>query len=382
MEGSPRAQRLLRLAGWLTWSLSGLPLLLKPWEQPGYFLVRRHILWLVAFLLFGLAYGLTSWSHGPIRTRWRIWAPLAVQTGLALLMIQLVCTGHEGALLAIVALQLGWLLPLAAALIWFALQSVLMGWIVASHSPAWAFTFLMVTYLSIEALALFSAYFGASEARARLSLERLNAELQATRELLAETSRMAERQRISHELHDTLGHYLTALSLNLEVASHLAAGKALQSIQKAQSLAELMLGEVREVVSTLRGEKPIDLARALRTLVQLVPRPVIHLSLPDDFEIQDPLRAHTLLRCIQEIITNTVKHSGARNLWIDLIKTADGVEVHARDDGQGAEEAQPGQGLSGMRKRFEQLGGRFETESQLYQGFRVNAWIPLTGVSS
>ena len=59
----------------------------------------------------------------------------------------------------------------------------------------------------------------------------------ATRALLADSARVNERTRISRELHDLLGHHLTALSLNLEVAGHLSEGRAKEHVQQAHTLA-------------------------------------------------------------------------------------------------------------------------------------------------
>jgi signal transduction histidine kinase len=88
---------------------------------------------------------------------------------------------------------------------------------------------------------------------------RLNSELRATRALLAESTRIAERMRIARELHDLIGHHLTALSLNLEVASHLSNEAASEHVRKAQSTARLLLADVREAVSELRQDDAIDL---------------------------------------------------------------------------------------------------------------------------
>jgi signal transduction histidine kinase len=93
-----------------------------------------------------------------------------------------------------------------------------------------------------------------------------NAELRATRALLAESARVNERTRISRELHDLLGHHLTALSLNLEVAGHLSEGRVKEHVQQAHTLARLLLTDVREAVSQLREGGAIDLGAALRPL--------------------------------------------------------------------------------------------------------------------
>src|SRR5260221_4533836 len=158
-------------------------------------------------------------------------------------------------------------MSLRYALLWAVIQAVLMGAILALGWPLASIPSLMATYVAFQVLALFSCFLAASEAGARSELARVNRELRATGELLANTSRMAERERISRELHDALGHHLTALSLNLEAASHMARDNTLVQIQRAQSVTKLLLSDLRDVVSALRGEDPIELAQALRTLV-------------------------------------------------------------------------------------------------------------------
>ena len=109
------------------------------------------------------------------------------------------------------------------------------------------------------------------QAEARDEQRRLNAELRATRVLLAESARVNERTRISRELHDLLGHHLTALSLNLEVAGHLTEGRAQEHVKQAHTLARLLLTDVREAVSQLREGDAIDLGAALLLLAEHVP---------------------------------------------------------------------------------------------------------------
>lgn len=340
---------------------------------------ERHWLWLACFFGFGITFGLTTWTVWPEKPKPRQLAALAVQTLTPLMMILLVCSGHEGSLLVIVAAQLGWLLPLRQAMTWMTIQAVLMGTILAFSRSASVSLFLMSTYVGTQILALFGCFLAASEASLRSDLANANTELRATGELLANTGRLAERERISRELHDTLGHHLSALSLNLEAARHLTQDDALVQIQRAQAVTKLLLSDVRGVVTTLRGEDPIGLVHALKTLVEGVPTPQIHLLIPEELAVSDPVHAHTLLRCVQEIVTNTVRHAAASNLWIKLTSTENGVVIHARDDGRGAKQVFPGHGLIGMRERLEHVGGTLEIETQPAKGFRVNAWMPLSG---
>jgi signal transduction histidine kinase len=254
-----------------------------------------------------------------------------------------------------------------------------MGAILTVGWPLASILSLMATYVAFQVLALFSCFLAASEAGARSELARVNRELRATGELLANTSRMAERERISRELHDALGHHLTALSLNLEAASHMARDNALVQIQRAQSVTKLLLSDVRDVVGALRSEDSIGLTQALRTLVAGVPAPQIHLLMADNLAIDDPMRAHTVLRCVQEIITNVIRHAAARNLWIELTLKDGGIAIRARDDGRGAKEVRPGHGLTGMRERLEQVGGTLQIETQPAKGFCLEAWMPVSG---
>jgi len=313
-EMSPQARGLLRVAGFLVWFLAGLPLFVHVVQVPELLHQTRYICWLSCYFAFGATFGLTRWDTGSRGTRRLQLGLLAIQAATALVMIVLVCSGHEGALLVLVAAQLGWFMSLRHALLWVATQAVLMG-IVLTFGGRSTLS-LMSTYVGFQVLALFSCFLAASEASARAGLARANNELRATGELLANTSRLTERERISRELHDTLGHHLTALSLNLEAASHLAGDNALVQIQRAQSITKLLLSDLRGVVSALRGEDPIGLAQALRTLVAGVAAPQIHLVISEDLAIDDPTRAHTVLRCVQEIITNAIRHAGANNLWI------------------------------------------------------------------
>jgi signal transduction histidine kinase len=99
---------------------------------------------------------------------------------------------------------------------------------------------------------------------------------------------------------------------------------------------------------------------------------------PDDLRLDDPERAHALLRCAQEVLTNAVRHAGARNVWLELAGGPEGLELRARDDGRGAEAVRSGNGLNGMRERLEALGGRLAVESGPGRGFQVTAWLPIS----
>jgi signal transduction histidine kinase len=190
---------------------------------------------------------------------------------------------------------------------------------------------------------------------------------------------MAERLRIAQELHDALGHRLTALSLNLEAALQRTEGPAHASVETAQTLARQLLGDVRDIVAQSRARDGVNLAEALRELVDSLPRPRIHLDVADDLRIADPERAHILLRCTQEIVTNAARHSGADNLWITIKSDGEAFSIQAHDDGRGSASAAGGFGIPGMRERVEKAGGQVHIATEPGRGFDVTALLPVRG---
>jgi signal transduction histidine kinase len=106
----------------------------------------------------------------------------------------------------------------------------------------------------------------------------------------------------------------------------------------------------------------------------------IHLESPETIPVDDA-RAHALLRCVQEIVTNAVRHAQARNLWIAIELTADGVTIRGRDDGRGAPTLAWGHGLTGMRERFEAHAGRVEVHTRAGHGFEVHGFLPTQAAS-
>ncbi len=345
-------------------------------------------LWLGCYIVFGIVYWYLTRDLGarertPLRSGVQI-TLLVVLNLMAVAIGWFSQSGISALLLAVVAVVLPWLLPLRVGIAWMVLQNFSLVPVFASiREPAFSLSdaFLQSSlYSGFIVLAFVTALVTKQQVEAREEQRRLNAELRATRALLAESSRLGERMRISRELHDLMGHHLTALSLNLEVASHLVQGQAQTHVLQAQSVAKLLLGDVREVVSQLREGDSIDLTQALRNLVEGVPGLQIHLDLPAQFGIEDPRRAQVLLRCAQEIITNTVRHAQARNLWLSFeLDPRRQMIIHARDDGRGASELVQGNGLSGMRERLAQFGGRVDIKTHAGRGFALDALLPLEG---
>lgn len=388
-----REGRWLNVAAIVTWLICGLSQAVA--IAQGVFGGWPAAVWGTAYVLYGVALLVLLGLVGTGLRRGR-YSPLlfiTVQIVAALIVITLSLqyrygTNSTPALLVIIAATLPYLSPstvpsaqvtLTPAWIWSIIATLILinTAIIFSIDPRWiaAITFGL-TMGGFMLFAAASSFLVRSEAAARQALAAVNAELLSTRALLAETSRVEERLRISRDLHDTLGHHLTALSLQLDVASRLSEEPAADHIRQAHAIARLLLSDVRDVVSRLRESRQPDLAQSIRALVVEDSGLAIHLDLPDTLSVDDRSRAETLIRCVQEIVTNTSRHAQARNLWIRIEARPDGIVLHARDDGRGAEAVVVGNGLTGMRERFEQYAGHIEFTAGRGTGFEIRGFLP------
>ena len=376
-----RSFRWLDVAAVVTWVACGLwPLSAA---LAGRFAAAPALAYLIVFLINGatLIAILTLPRRLPLAPRWYVLL-LVVQsvtavTLNALTAIYLRGTGVGIGFLVIVAAALPYFFTAPTTWIWIIVQTIGMGAFVWTDlGEIQGITFALAT-IGFQVFAASSSMLAISEGRARRKLAQANAELSATRELLAESSRTSERLRISRDLHDTLGHHLAALSLQLDVASRLTVGKAAEHVQQAHAITRLLLSDVRDVVSSLRESSKVNLVDAIRALAIQPIDAHVHLDLPEALIVEDSARAETLLRAVQEVLTNTARHACARNLWIQLETSDGGIMVNARDDGQGTSVVSWGNGLTGMKERFEDHGGGVEVKSSADGGFELRAFLPL-----
>lgn len=369
----------LRYVSTLIWLLMAIPLLFIPLLMPEAPEPHRVAGWWSGSALFLLA----LWHPViPQQREGAFWKRIAVLLIMSVAAFAVSYFTHSalGSMLAmLVAALLPWLLPLVIGIGWIFFLSVLFSvWIIFVPEGTWlGLLVYLLMNLGLTSFPFIASLLALKQVRARAELRRVNSELLATQALLTENTRIAERVRISRDLHDLVGHHLTALSLNLEVASHVAEGKAREHVEQAGSIARLLLADVREVVSDMRSNDQVDLRAALATLADGVPELDIHLEIPDELSTTDPCRAQILLRCAQEVITNTVRHAQASNLWICLTSGPDGLVLRARDDGRGSPDLHPGNGINGMRERLRELGGRLDIATRPGAGFQIKAWLPL-----
>ena len=330
-------------------------------------------LWIVAFAIFGAA--ALGAMVPKLRPRVR-WVLLGVQVAAVVAMAGFAQWAMMSVFLIITAWQVAMATTPVKALSWVAVQMLAVTTTLALV-PNPDICWVLAKSFGLQLLLVFTAYALRWESEAARALAQTNRELRSTQAIIADTVRDAERLRISRELHDAWGHELTALGLQLEIASHLTGpGEANDHVIQAKGLARELLAKVRNVVATLREAEQFDLKEALEALAQSVPTPAIHVEIAADMSV-GPDQAHALVRCAQEAVTSAVNDSEAANLWLHVTPDGEGVRLVARNDGRARPTASfPGSGLLGMRERVERLGGRLAVRTGAGFGLAVDAWLP------
>jgi len=230
-----------------------------------------------------------------------------------------------------------------------------------------------------------------NERQARGEVERLAAELgeanRKLREYAAQVEELAtakERNRLAREIHDSLGHYLTVINVQIEAARAVMESdrpRSLDALRKAQSLAQEGLADVRRSVAALRTPptESHPLPEAVATLAEECRAAGIatDLVVTGDARPLAPQAELTLYRAAQEGLTNVRKHAQASHAKLTLDYSGSRtVRLEVQDDGVGATETNGGFGLLGVRERTQLLGGEFHVRTAPGQGFILEVELP------
>lgn len=249
-----------------------------------------------------------------------------------------------------------------------------------------AFSFAVLFTLVFSLLAVHSE-------RARSEVQRLATELEAANHQLREYAVQAEelavtreRNRIARDIHDSLGHYLTVVNVQLEAARALESSNPVQAraaIAKAQAFTQEGLQDIRRSLASLRAS-PLDDKSLTDSLQELVSTSN-GAGLSAEYELQGtprPLASPaelSLYRAVQEGLTNARKHAQAGRVRVILnFQAVDKTSVIVQDNGLGAalEKASGGFGLLGLRERAHLLGGTVQVESRPNAGFTLKLEVP------
>lgn len=287
--------------------------------------------------------------------------------------------------------------PLWSAVLW------------AVYGYHWGFSGMIVSALLFWTFNLFALVMVTTtikEKNTRETVETINRELVSTQHLLSQAAEQAERVRIARNIHDLLGHHLTALTINLQVAgrqldqldTNNEQAKQKQtikdSIEQCHSLSKLLLSDVREAVSDIRDKSSIRLESAIKAISDRLPSIDITVDYPDNISIEDVTLADVLIKCIQESFTNSLKHGKASEVNVSFSQHSNHVQVaiqdngnhtqnkqlvankHVRDGLQKDIEIQRGNGLTGIEERLALVDGKAEFQRN-EKGFLTMLSVPV-----
>lgn len=236
-----------------------------------------------------------------------------------------------------------------------------------------------------------------AERHSREKLAVANRRLQRYALRIKDQAALEERNRIARDIHDSLGHSLTALNIQLEGAQklwQLQPHKAQTMLAEAKRLGSTALQQVRQSVSTMRsgllngkalaGAMAADLPAAIAALIEESYRttgifPDCQISLP--YPLPDEIQT-AVYRITQEALTNISKHAKATEVRIDLRTTATRLVLRIEDNGRGfpVNQNTTGFGIQGMRERTAALGGHFKLVSRAGAGCQIRVSIPVEQV--
>ncbi|OKP90461.1 hypothetical protein A3844_05365 [Paenibacillus helianthi] len=198
---------------------------------------------------------------------------------------------------------------------------------------------------------------------------------------------LEERSRIARDIHDSIGHRLTSVIVQMQAmpyAMRTDEENASLILKNVLDVTRGCLQEVRSIVHNMESNETGTGGVSLRSLVQHTASfsPLqIQLEMSEEAEKESwPLDITVVLyRCLQEAITNTIRHAYANRVCISVKQSEHEVVLHYRDDGILTPDSvwQEGFGLSGVRTRCKDMGGHCHIQAQEPQGIAIDIQLPL-----
>jgi len=216
------------------------------------------------------------------------------------------------------------------------------------------------------------------------SIQIKNNTLEQYAKRIEELTIIEERNRVSQDLHDTVGHIFTSVITSLDALPYLIREnreEAEQYIKEISNLARKGLDDVRHTIHQL---SPIEENQSLSEMFTYIIEDFNkHTGTKVDFQIQGSEREigerikYTLTRCLQESLTNAKRHGLANQIMIHIHFLCENIVLKIKDNGIGSKKIKPGFGLNSMNDRLTSIGGSFQILSKLKSGTEITCMIPL-----
>ncbi len=352
--------------------------------------------WLVIIILLGIAYiaiGIYGYAYvSPVGLPIRV-SYFVVQLCLGMTILFLGgATGFAAMLLLPLAGQSVVLLPE----IWrYATNAgIAVTYAVALRvvSGSWDITIgNLPIFLAGQVFILVFTQMALSEEKSRREIHQLAAELSEANQRLRESAIQMEmlaveqeRNRMAREIHDGIGHHLTALNMQVKAARAVLSvdpERSAELLSKAENITQDALMDVRQSVSALRErfDERADLLNQIQSVLKSGENAGLTVTLTTCGEVRSlsPELQLTVYRAVQESINNTIKHAAATTFKVTLdFEQPKAVRLLIEDDGIGSDYPNGGFGLIGMRERVNLLDGKMNINTSRGKGFEIEIIIP------
>jgi len=250
----------------------------------------------------------------------------------------------------------------------------------------------ILDFFAVSAFLLFyclSIYSRKSLFIEKRKVEKLNEELKQSYDRLNEQSKnikeltiTKERNRVAQEIHDTLGHSLIALNMNLDVAHKMLDIdniKTKKLINKSQILTKECMNNLRDAVYTLKEDNNtlIKLIQKMADNIESTGTVKIDINIDEEVEGMKAEYNRIIYTTIKEGITNSIKHGQSDRININVGLNKDNVRISIEDNGLGCESLVKSNGLLGIEDRISEIGGLINYDFSVSKGFKIEICLPI-----
>ncbi|WP_204413286.1 sensor histidine kinase [Bacillus tianshenii] len=227
-----------------------------------------------------------------------------------------------------------------------------------------------------------------AEKKTKLLLEenrRQNQLLEEYAKQVEKVTLLEERNRLAKDLHDTIGHTYTSVIMGLDAASYLLEASPDKAKDQVERLSKVMRESLNEIRSHIHKISPYENREEATEQLQRIAREFsLHTSTEVEFHVsgspEKGLSSQgklTFVRCLQEALTNAVRHGQAKKVLITLKEENLNIVLEVKDNGRGNRNILQGYGIKGMKDRLESLQGGIHLESDENEGTKITCYIPV-----
>ncbi|MDO3388694.1 sensor histidine kinase [Gilvimarinus sp. SDUM040013] len=292
-----------------------------------------------------------------------------VLTLTGMLILGIIASGHNpssGVIFGYTTFFAGFYLKRAHALIALAIVCVCL-FISAHIHDLWVTYYIFPSLIPAISMSFLGLYIQSTTRHAYQ--EQRNSE--EKRQLI----KVAERERIARDLHDTLGHTLSSITLKAQLAKKLGDnGQVEDALKEIHQVAQLARDSLSEVRSAISGYRKKGLTEELENLEQKLTAADFAVKIENSVTNVSAKIETALILILIESVTNIVRHSSGNTVEISLSSGDSEIDVSIKDNGH-ANNITLGNGLKGMQERVEDLAGSMDIDNN--QGFSLHIMLPV-----